>query len=200
MRPVPLNIMTLYADLAQRLGLLDVRPASISTKTVGGKKYLYAVEKDGMARIQRFLGPAGSVSAQENAERIKRAAEQAKELRSTVTLLKNARIPGPSLILGRILEVVANAGLFNRGVTLVGTAAYQTYCCVVGSYLPAATLTTNDVDLSLAEFVASEEEESIEAILKRHHNNIDKLDVTMSFRCHSNFVFQHHFDVIAILI
>ena len=167
MRPVPLNIMTLYADLAQRLGLQDVRPGSISTKTVGGKKYLYAVEKDGMARIQRFLGPAGSVSAQENAGQIKRAAEQAKELRSTVTLLKNARIPGPSLILGRILEVVANAGLFNRGVTLVGTAAYQTYCCVVGSYLPAATLTTNDVDLSLAEFVASEEEESIEAILKR---------------------------------
>jgi hypothetical protein len=167
MRAVPLNVMTLYADLAQRLGLQDVRPASISTKTVDGKKYLYAVEKDGAARIQRFLGPVTSVSAQESAEQIKRAAAQAKELRSTVTLLKNARIPGPSLLLGRILEVIANAGLFNRGVTLVGTAAYQTYSCVIGSYLPAATLTTNDVGLSLAEFVASGEEERIEGILKR---------------------------------
>jgi hypothetical protein len=173
MRPVPLNVMTLYADLAQRLGLQDVRPASISTKTVDGRKYLYAVEKDGKARTQRFLGPAESVSAQENAERIKRAAEQAKELRNTVTLLKNARVPSPSLLLGRILEVVANAGLFNRGVTLVGTAAYQTYCCVVGSYLPAATLTTNDVDLSLAEFVASKEEERIGEILKRADPTIE---------------------------
>lgn len=173
MRPVPLNVMTLYADLAQRLGLQDMRPASISTKTVDGKKYLYAVEKDGKARIQRFLGPAASASAQEHAERLKRVAEEAKQLRSTVTLLKNARVPGPSLLLGRILEVVANAGLFNRGVTLVGSAAYQTYCCIVGSYLPAATLITNDVDLSLAEFVASQEEEGIEKILKRADPTIE---------------------------
>jgi len=172
MRPVPLNVMTLYADLAQRLGLQDVRPGSISTKTVDGKKYLYAVERDGQARIQRFLGPAGSDAAKEDAERIRQASVQARELRNTVTLLKNARIPRPSALLGRILEVIANAGLFQRGVTLVGTAAYQTYSCIVGSYLPAATLTTNDVDLSLAEFVAAAEEEDIGAILRRADSTI----------------------------
>ena len=167
MREIPLNVMTLYADLAQRLGLQDVRPGSISTKTVGGKKHLYAVEKDGKARIQRYIGPATSEAATAQAELVKQAAEQAKELRNTVSILKTSRVPSPSLVLGRILEVVANAGLFERGVTLVGTAAYQTYSCVVGAYLPAAALMTNDVDLSVAEFVASEDEEDIEAILKR---------------------------------
>ena len=65
--------------------------------------------------------------------------------RSSVTLLKAARLPAPNLILGRILEVVANAGLFNRGMTLVGTAAYQTYAPILGYYLPTATYATNDV-------------------------------------------------------
>jgi hypothetical protein len=159
--------MTLYADLAQRLALQDTRPGSISTKKVGGRAYLYAVEKDGRTRTQRFLGPAASSAAQADAERIRQAAGQARELRNTVSLLKNARVPGPSLVLGRILEVVANAGLFRRGVTLVGTAAYQAYACVVGSHLAAANLTTGDVDLSLAEFVAAAREENIETILKR---------------------------------
>jgi hypothetical protein len=172
MRPIPLNVMTLYADLTQRLCLQDIRPGSISTKKVDGKKYLYAVEKDGQARVQRFLGPADSESAKESAKQIKQAAEQGRELRNTVALLKNARVPGPSLLLGRILEVIANAGLFNRGVTLIGTAAYQTYACVVGSYLPMASLMTNDVDLSLAEFVATAKEEDIEQILKRADSTI----------------------------
>ena len=52
-------------------------------------------------------------------------------------------------------------------MTLVGTAAYQTYAGVLGYYAPTATLTTNDADLSLAEFEASKEEENIGSILKR---------------------------------
>lgn len=162
-----MNVMTLYADLAQRLELQDVRPGSISTKRVDGKPYLYAVEKDGIARIQRFLGPAGSPDALAEADRIRRAAREARELRSTVALLKQARVPGPTLLMGRILEVLSNAGLFNRGITLVGTAAYQTYACLIGSYLQASALMTNDIDLSVAEFVASGSSEDIGAILKR---------------------------------
>lgn len=162
-----MNVMTLYADLLQRIELQDVRPGSISTKKVGGRQYLYAVEKNGQARIQRFLGPADNPEAQQDAEAIRQAAEHARELRNTVTLLKSARVPSPTLLIGRILEVVANAGLFKRGMTLIGTAAYQTYTCAVGAYLPASVLMTNDVDLSVAEFVASEDEEDIEAILKR---------------------------------
>lgn len=159
--------MTLYADLAQRLALREIRPGSISTKSDKGRKYLYAVHKDGQARIQRYLGPADNPEAKETAEAIRRAEAEAKELRNIVSTLKHARIPAPTLVQGRILEVVANAGLFERGMTLVGTVAYQTYACVVGTYLGAAAYATNDIDLSVAEFVAGENEEDIGAILKR---------------------------------
>jgi hypothetical protein len=63
--------------------------------------------------------------------------------------------------------------LFKRGVTLVGTAAFQTYAGVLGYYAPAATLMTNDADLSLAEFEAGDEEEDIGSILKRADPSFD---------------------------
>jgi len=160
-------MLTLYADLAQRVGLQDIKAGSISTKRVDGKKYLYAVEKDGQARIQRFIGPADSPEAQEQAARVRRAEIEAKGMRSTVSALKQARIPAPSLPLGRVLEVVGNAGLFERGIVLIGTAAYQTYACIVGAYLPSAALMTNDADLLVASFVGKEEEQDMETILQR---------------------------------
>jgi hypothetical protein len=167
MRAIPLNLMTLYADVLQSLELDDSRPASIATKTIGKKKYIYATFKDGSARLENYLGPANDPAVQEQALRYKHAAERARSLRTTVSLLKQGRFPAPSLALGKILEVVANAGLFRRGVTLVGTAAYQTYAGVLGYYPPAATLATNDADLSLAEFEAKDDEEDIGSILKR---------------------------------
>jgi len=167
MKAIPLSLMTLYADLSQRLALQETRPGSISTKTTKGKKYLYAVHKDGQARVQRYLGPVDDDEAKAEAERIRRAEAEAKELRSLVSTLKQARIPAPTLVQGRILEVVANAGLFERGLTLVGTVAYQTYACVIGAYLGASAYATNGIDFSVAEFVAGEGQADIGSILKR---------------------------------
>ena len=168
MRAIPLNLMTLYADLlqsAERSG--EKLAGSVAVKTVKKKKYCYHTTKDGSARIERYLGPADDPSVQEQVAVIKAAAEHAKERRSTVSALKNARIASPSLVQGRILEVISNAGLFQRGMTLVGTVAYQTYPCLIGAHLPASAFATNDIDLSVAEFVAADEEEVIESILKR---------------------------------
>ena len=167
MRPIPLNLMTLYADLLQSVAMADERAGSIATKTVKKKKYVYVTTKDGSARLEKYLGPAEDPLVQERVERVRHAAERAKSLKNTVSLLKQGRFPAPSLILGRILEVIANAGLFQRGMTLVGTAAYQTYAGMLGYYAPAATLATNDADLSVAEFAPGDREEDIESILKR---------------------------------
>jgi hypothetical protein len=159
--------MTVYSDLLQSLELEEARAGSIATKTIKGKKYAYVTTKDGSIRVEKYLGAASDPAVQEDIERFKQAAERARSLRNTVSILKGGRLPAPSLVLGRILEVLANAGLFKRGVTLVGTAAYQTYAGVLGYYAPTATLATNDADLSLAEFVAEDVEEDIGDILKR---------------------------------
>ncbi|WP_439544366.1 GSU2403 family nucleotidyltransferase fold protein [Hyphomicrobium sp.] len=136
-------------------------------RKIKGKDYLYVTTKDGATRNQRSLGPANDPGAQAQAEEIRRAAEHAKGLRTTVSVLKKAYIPGPTLPLGRVLETVANAGLFKQGVVLVGTSAYQTYPCLVGAYLPSSALMTNDADLLVSSFVAAGEPQDLEAILKR---------------------------------
>jgi hypothetical protein len=167
MRAIPLNFMTLYADLLQSIELGDGQPGSIAIKSVKGKRYAYVTRKDGGTRIEKYLGAVDDPRVLEEIERTKHAAERAKSLRNTVTLLKQGRFPAPSLVLGRVLEVISNAGLFKRGMTLVGTGAYQTYAGVTGYYLPSASYSTNDADLSVAKFVPAEEEEDIESTLKR---------------------------------
>jgi hypothetical protein len=88
-------------------------------------------------------------------------------LRATVSALKQARIPAPTLKLGRVLEVIANAGLFEQGVVLIGTAAFQTYACILGYHLRSTAVTTQDADLLVASFVGGEERQDMEAILRR---------------------------------
>ena len=168
MRSIPLNFMTMYADLAQGFEFDDAEAGSVTTRKIKGKSYIYVTSKDGATRKQRSLGPADDSAAMEEAERIIAAAARARNMRTVVSTLKQqARIPAPTLPIGRVLEVVANAGLFKRGVTLVGTAAYQTYPCVMGRYLQSAAFMTNDVDLNLVEFAPGRNEEDIEVVLRR---------------------------------
>src|SRR5262245_37587192 len=110
MRPIPLNLMTLYADLMQNVGSLAAPHGSLATKSIKNRKYVYVTTKDGSARVERYLGAADDPRVVEQVAQIKRASEQDKSLRNTVTILKQARIPAPTLVQGRILEVMANAG------------------------------------------------------------------------------------------
>ncbi len=167
MRPIPLNFQTMYADLLQGLALSDVAHGSISTKTIRGKGYTYATTKDGVTRHQQFLGPADDIKTKRHEQQIRQAAQQAKARRLTITALKTAHIPAPTLPLGRVLEVIANAGLFSKGIVLVGTAAYQVYPCLVGAYLPSSALMTNDADLLVSSFASSDPPLDLEEILRR---------------------------------
>jgi hypothetical protein len=157
----------MYADLLQSKVLGEVDHGSVSVRTIKGKKYLYVTTKDGATRHQRSLGPANDPASIAKAEEIRHAATRARGLRTTVAALKKAHIPGPSLPLGRVLEAIANAGLFQAGIMLIGTAAYQNYPPLVGAYLPSGALMTNDADLLVSSFVSKDEPQDLEAILQR---------------------------------
>jgi len=158
----------MYADLAQGFEFIDAEAGSVTTRRIKGQSYLYVTSKDGATRRQRSIGLASDPDARSQAQRIRAAAARARHMRTLVSTLKSkARIASPTLAMGRVLEVIANAGLFKRGVTLVGTAAFQTYPCVLGHYLESSAFTTNDVDLNLVQFLPGAHEEDIEVILRR---------------------------------
>jgi hypothetical protein len=169
MKPLPLNVQTLYADLTQSVTFSTTPPGSVFTQTIRGKPYLYAAEKHGAVRITRYLGLAEDPETTERAQNIRRAAQDAKGRRTTVSMLKRSGLPAPSIAMGRLLEAIAKAGLFNNGIVLVGTAAYQIYPAVVGATLSAAALTTQDADLAAASLaVASDSKgESLLDVIKR---------------------------------
>jgi hypothetical protein len=167
LKPMPLNLVTLYADLAQNVRASTYEHASVVKRKRNGLEYLYAVSKDGAERTEHYLGPVSDAKAMREAAKIRQAAAQARSMRTTVSVLKQARVPAPTLKLGRVLEVMANAGLFQSGAVLVGTAAFQTYACPLGYYLPHAAAMTNDADLLVASFVAKNDALDLEAILQR---------------------------------
>src|SRR2546423_2955350 len=88
MRPIPLNFLTMYADLAQGFEFAAAEAGSITTRKIKGKSYLYVTSKDGAIRRQRSLGPADDPRAQEEASRIAAAAERARNMRTVVSTLK----------------------------------------------------------------------------------------------------------------
>jgi hypothetical protein len=169
MKPLSLNVQTLYADLAQSVTFSTTPAGSVFTQTIRGKPYLYAAEKHGAVRITRYLGLAEDPETTERAENIRRSAQDAKGRRTTVSMLKRAGLPAPTLAMGRLLEAIAKAGLFNNGIVLVGTAAYQTYPALVGAVLSTAALITQDADLAVASLAATtdSEGESLLDVIKR---------------------------------
>jgi hypothetical protein len=87
MRMIPLNLLTLYADLAQRITPDDVPAASITRRMMGGQRRIYATFPGGV-RKQVYLGTAGDPKAEAKAIAHIRAADEARANRKTVTTLK----------------------------------------------------------------------------------------------------------------
>lgn len=169
MQLLPLNLMTIFADLAQNVTVGTLRPATISRRMVGGKRRIYAKLRDGAQIKQIYLGTAGDPEGERAAEVYKRAASDARVRRKSVSTLKRSGVPAPPLDVGRLLEVMSNAKLFDLGVVAVGTIAFQLYPPVVGSILSGGARMTQDADFAMARLAIPRlaQAEEILAVLRR---------------------------------
>ena len=84
MRPIPLNLSTLYADLVQTVAAGVDPAATVSRRLVEGRHRLYADCRGGGRRRQVYLGTAGEAEAEAKAAGYRRAAAAAK-LRRTIS-------------------------------------------------------------------------------------------------------------------
>lgn len=158
---------TLFAELQQQVATAP-SPGTVYSRERDGIRYLYAKVPVGVERIDLFLGKAGDPDAEAKANRFRKGMELARERRRLVAMLKRAGVPAPSRILGATLDALSQAGLFDRGAVLVGTAAYMMFGPLVGAQLPAPTMMTGDLDLATPDLkLAADPPERLEAILKR---------------------------------
>ena len=169
MKPIARNLLTLYADLAQAIMANPVRPAVISRRLEGGKRRFYASFKDGAMRQQTYVGTLGDPEAEAKVAAFRRAAIDARNCRKTVSIIKRSGISAPDIETGRLLDVLANAGVFDRGASLIGTVAYQLYPCVVGARLMDGTLMTQDAAIAVSRLAVPHfaNSEDMGMILKR---------------------------------
>jgi hypothetical protein len=155
MRRLPLAVQTLYAQLAQELAYPTAVHGSVSITRVHNKQYAYVTEKHGIWRNKRYLGPIADVGVGKDIAQARQLAEDARRRRTMVSMLKRGGVPAPSLQLGRILEAVSNAGLFDQGLMLVGTAAFQCYSPIIGVVLGPTAMTTEDADFAATALAVS---------------------------------------------
>jgi len=154
MKHISPTLQTLYSDLVQQIYSASEKPGSVYTQTSKGAKYLYVKYPVGATRRDAYLGPADDPGALARAGQIRAEHRNARERRRIVRALRDSAVPAPTRTLGRVLDAISDAGLFGDAV-LVGTSAYICYSAVIGVVLPAAALTTQDVDLATASLAIS---------------------------------------------
>lgn len=150
MKPIPLTLQTLYADLAQQVATASADEATVVAKTEKGIRYLRLQRWIGGSRVFEHLGRADDPVVMARAETARREMLRRDERRKLVSALSKM-LTSPTATLGKVLDAVAAAGLFRNGAVLVGTAAYQCYPPLVGHMLPSVTLMTQDADLATAD-------------------------------------------------
>ena len=74
MRQIPLNFVTMYADLAQNVRKSSLEHGSVVKRSRRGREYYYVVAKDGGTRQDRYLGPADDPRVIEEAQQLAQAA------------------------------------------------------------------------------------------------------------------------------
>lgn len=160
-------IRTMFADLVQQVETAPLA-GSVYTRQRDGTGYIYAKIAVGTGRVDRFVGKIGDPAAESQAGTLRVGGELARGRREIVSMLKRRGLAGPDRNLGAALDAIAFAGLFKQGAVLVGTGAYMMFEPLVGSRLPAPTLTTGDLDLATARLaLAAEPPERMEDILRR---------------------------------
>jgi len=152
-RRLPLTVQTTYADLLTRLqeeSQIELGGTPV-LRDRGGRKYWYAVQRLGERSVERYLGP-DSPALRDTVERARNVREEQrqreKERSRLASMCREGGVPGVDATTGKILRVLAKAGVFRLRGVLVGTHAFRCYPALLGVELTEAVATTEDLDLA----------------------------------------------------
>jgi len=154
--PLDISYQTLYSELVQR-SLDDSFTSEFSADgrfvavQVKSKKYWYfdTPKPEGGARSRRYVGPMDDPEITKRVEAFRDLKADLKGRRRLVaTLTREAYLPRPLLMSGKVVEELASAGFFRLRGVLIGTVAYQCYPGVLGRRLDAIAMQTGDADFA----------------------------------------------------
>jgi hypothetical protein len=155
----PLQIRTAYADLLNRLqdlqasnAMASLSSCSLFVKRVRADAYVYAQGRvaDGTTR-QVYIAPHDD-AGRALMGRFRQARADAADEKSTIDMTAKALRAAGMLRLDpvewRVVNAMAENGIFRVGGVLVGTIAYRCIANLLGVKLPSASAVTADVDIA----------------------------------------------------
>jgi hypothetical protein len=149
---LPLAIHTNVAELLDQLRASGIAEfgegASFLRRERKGRFYWYVRSRQTQGeRPERYLGleTPDLLATIERAKSVKGATEGRRLL---VRSLRAAGLHAPDERTGRVLNVLAQAGVFRLRAAVVGTVAFQTYGAALGFLLPSQAVRTGDLDIA----------------------------------------------------
>ena len=165
--PVPLSLAehTLYAELVEQSldAMFDDQfpengsfvTRSVESRDGATRGYFYYQgyrpkngDPDVKSRFSRYVGPSDDPEIVQRVQRFLEIKAHRKSRAHLVDALTASGLPRPPVVIGRVIEALAKAGVFRLRAVLIGTVAYQTYSGLLGMRLSRAAAMTGDVDLA----------------------------------------------------
>lgn len=155
---LPESVQTLCAELLDQAvhaeaeaALLGAPPGSFVSKAIKGGTYWYLQRMEGDRKRQIYLGkesPSLLTWMEEVRQaRARSAADEAQRTRLVSMLAAGgAAAEGPAV--AKVLQLLAESGVFRMGGILVGTQAFVAYGNMLGVRFDRQALRTQDVDLA----------------------------------------------------
>jgi hypothetical protein len=158
MEKIPMETQTLYAELLEQLTALEAQrsigslPGGFTTKEIKGETYYYfQYSEPGGGRKQVYVGKA-SPPLDRLVERWKaKRPEIQADMKSIQRLCAQLRVGGAVVSAhaqARVLQSLADAGVFRMGGVLVGTHAFAAMGNVLGRRWERGGMETQDVDIA----------------------------------------------------
>lgn len=155
---LPESVQTLYAELLEQTihaeaeaAILGAPQGSFVSKTIKGGTYWYLQRMEGDRKRQVYLGkesPSLLAWMEEVRQaRARSAADEAQRTRlGSMLAAGGAATERPEI--AKVLQLLAESGVFRMGGVLVGTQAFIAYGNMLGVRFDQQTLRTQDVDLA----------------------------------------------------
>lgn len=155
---LPESVQTLYAELLEQtihaeaeVAVLGLPQGSFVSKAIKGGTYWYLQRMEGDRKRQVYLGKESpsllSWMEEVRQARARSSADEAQRTRlSSMLGAGGAVTEGPAV--ARVLQLLAESGVFRMGGILVGTQAFTVYGNMLGVRFDQQTLRTQDVDLA----------------------------------------------------
>ena len=157
---LPLETQTLYAELLEHLiGMQAQRSiggltGSFTEKTIKGEPYLYWQSSQPGGRTKQFYVGRRTPELQRTLQRLqRRQTEMAPDLERVQRLCSQLRVGGANVAdhpSARVVQALAESGLFDAGAVLVGTHAFAVLGNLLGIRWVSGSFRTQDVDLATA--------------------------------------------------